>query len=392
MSNPEKPEPIKDTEPLNAIETDGPFADLDFDSISSLVATSGSDDSQDNNSKAKTDSPIGNCRACGFPRNRDFNATKAMSPDIGNCPECHNALTISDNGYFVVSRDKKDHFDIAYQWISAERADIPVAKENLLKEIITTNTIIKTLYFTADTDFDAADQKKNTAIKEKYFEKLLSLAQAGLTGTKARPELAALALERLKVEIITVEGQRIKNTYMKELGRRAFLSSLISLILFFITSTAIFPDQATLADLLIKNPDSVVLFQSDFLAAINMCSVIWFGAMVGTWVSFAARNKAIDFEQLSILETDRLEPTIRLIYIGICAIIFSLFLSSGIVALEVGGLSTANIANSISTQLVLGLLCGLTESKIGIYIHEKTAAMLKNQKEEPQSDQNQPAK
>lgn len=179
---------------------------------------------------------------------------------------------------------------------------------------------------------------------------------------------------------------------MKELGRHAFLSSMISLILFFITSTAIFPDQATLADLLIKNPDSVVLFQSDFLAAINMCSVIWFGAMVGTWVSFAARNKAIDFEQLSILETDRLEPTIRLIYIGICAIIFSLFLSSGIVALEVGGLSTANIANSISTQLVLGLLCGLTESKIGIYIHERTAAMLKSQKEEPQSDQNQPAK
>lgn len=324
-------------------------------------------------------SPGSNCPACGFPHTQESTQIRMPDANTGICPECHHKLETLDHGYFVIYQDDKDHLDITYQWISGKSNDaIPVKKEKLLEKIMTANTIIKSLYFSANDDKFNTDKKNNDKIKAMYFDKLLSLAQAGLTGALAHPDLATSALERLKVEITTVEGQRIKNTYMKELGVRAFLSSLFALMLFFITSTAIFPNQATLADLLLKKPDSIFLFQNDFLAVISMCGIIWIGAMLGTWVSFAARNPTIDFERLSILEADRLEPTIRLIYIGICAIIFALFLSSGIIALEVGGLSTADIAGSISTQFVIGLLCGLTESKIGIFIHDKSETIILN--------------
>lgn len=403
MSNQEKPEPQKDNdiaaENLNSNEIKIPVTNLDAPSFS--IEYSGSVNSQSNDSNTPLELLSGNCPACGFARNREPHTDRAIAPNIGICPVCLNELEDSDHGYFVVYQDKEDHFDIAFQWIPAKStaktpaeraAPIPPAKQKLLEKIMTANTIIKSLYFTEDTDTDKTDQKVNNAIKRKYFKKLLSLAQAGLAGELAQPALASSALERLKDEITTIEGQRIKNTYMKELGLRAFLSSLIALVIFLFAGIGIFSDQAALANLLFKQSDTAGLFQSGFLAVASMCSVIWIGAMLGTWVSFAARNPAFNFERLSILETDRMKPTIRLIYIGICAIIFALFLSSGIVALAVGGLSTANIAGSVSTQFVIGLLCGLTESKIGSFIHQKSAAViLNNPKDADKAAENQPA-
>ncbi|PKM62031.1 MAG: hypothetical protein CVU99_00830 [Firmicutes bacterium HGW-Firmicutes-4] len=396
MSNHEKPEPkIVNENPANNLNiNEADSYSIDSDLIAFSINSAGTSNLQN------SDSPGGNCPACGFPANQEPDQIRAIGPNLGICPECGHELIASDTGYFVVCADKKDPYDIAYQWIPAESTEptaavnddlIPAAKKKLLKKIMSTNIIIKSLYFSIDTDKDKKDQKNNNTIKKKYFNKLLSLAQAGLTGTMATPELAVLALEQLNNEITTIEGQRIKNTYMKELGMRAFLSSLIALVLLLITSTAIISNQATLADLMIKKLNTVFFFQSDFLAVISMCSVIWIGAMLGTWVSFAARNPVLDFERLSILEKDRMKPTIRLIYIGICAIIFSLFLSTGIVALEVGDLSTANIKDSINTQFVIGILCGLTESKIGSFIHTKTATMLNSQTKALQPEEIPPA-
>lgn len=332
------------------------------------------------------DTPKVVCPYCCAHLKQDPHQTKAVVDNTELCPVCNRPLDISENGCFKVYRDKKDPFDIAYQWCPGKsNNEISDDQNKLLKALMKTNTIIKSLYFSDDADTCVAEKQQNDAIKEKYFDKLLSLAQVGLSQDIAQPKLATLALDELKKELTIVEGQRIKNTYMKELGLRAFLSSLIALMLFFITTTAIFPHQATLADLFFKKPTTIILFQNDFLAVISMFSIIWIGAMIGTWVSFAARNKAIDFVRLSILETDRMEPTIRLIYMGICAIIFSLILSSGIIALEVGGLSTANIASSIGTQFVIGLLCGLTESKIGVLVHETLTSALSRNKDQAQN-------
>ncbi len=394
MTNQEKPQPQKDNavakkkSDQNKINVPVP----NVDSISLSINTSGSDNSQAADLNQASDHHIGNCPACGFGYNREPAINRSTAANGGICPDCHNPLDPSSSGYFVVYRDEHDPFDIAYQWVPAQSAAaIPADKLTLFKTIVTANTIIKSLYFSADSETDKHDQNHNNSIKKKYFKKLLSLAQAGLVGEMAQPELAETALERLKDEITTVEGQRIKNTYMKELGLRAFLFILSAMIIFLLAATGIFSDDAALANLLLKKTATAPLLQSGVLAVVSMCCVIWIGAMLGTWVSFAARNPAIEFSQLSILETDRISPTIRLIYIGLCAIIFALFLSSGIVALAVGGFSTANIASSINTQFVIGLLCGLTESKIGSFIHQKSAAAILNNK--PIADQpaaNQP--
>lgn len=82
------------------------------------------------------------------------------------------------------------------------------------------------------------------------------------------------------------------------------------------------------------------------------------------------------FEQLSLLEEDMMEPSLRLIYIGVCAIVFMLFLNTQLINFGVGDVSTLAIKESYEIQLSIGILCGLIESKIGIKIYQKAVNLL----------------
>ena len=110
-------------------------------------------------------------------------------------------------GYFIVNSNPEcEKFDIKCE-LHPERTkrQIPKEQQELYLEIESTNNILKSLNNTKD------------EIKKKYFEKLLTLAQAGLVGETAQPQLALSTLCKLKDEIILIEGKRIKNEYMKKL-------------------------------------------------------------------------------------------------------------------------------------------------------------------------------
>ena len=102
------------------------------------------------------------------------------------------------------------------------------------------------------------------------------------------------------------------------------------------------------------------------------------GALLGTWISFGARKFNITFEELSVLEKDMMSPWIRLIYIGACSIVFMLLLSTRLISIEIGFISTTTISTSRELQLVIGILCGLVESKIGVTIYKKAVNLLKS--------------
>lgn len=113
-----------------------------------------------------------------------------------------------------------------------------------------------------------------------------------------------------------------------------------------------------------------------------MIGYTWFGAMVGTWISFGARKFELKFEDLCCIEKDMLEPVIRLIYIGVCALIFELFFVCGVVSITLGNITTESIRNSGEIQMLVGVICGLVESKIGIDIYKRANSALKIQEED----------
>lgn len=241
---------------------------------------------------------------------------------------------VNDDGYFIVYENDKEQFDIKVE-INTKKTDNP-PKEfiELYSNVEAASAIIKSL------------NKTEESIKRKYFNKLLSLAQAGLVSSSANPELAEASLIRLKEEIVIIEGRRIKNNYMKVLGIYALVIAAISLIVY-----------ETLQ----------ILNKYDELAALMLLGT---GTMLGTWVSFGARKMDLKFEELSVIEKDMMQPFIRLIYIYLSAIVMALFLMTGIVQLKVGTLDATNMISDYKVPLLVGIICGLVESRIGVKVYK----------------------
>ena len=242
------------------------------------------------------------------------------------------------SGYFLVRENPKEPFDVLCEINEALDGEVPDQQAILYTEIETVSNIIKSLNNTSEES------------KRKYFDKLLSLSRAGLTSDNAQPQMSMKALEKLKEEMVMIEGRRIKNQYMIRLGTIAFVMEILLLLVFWLCSNQI----------------------------VHMFIITWSGALVGTWISYGARKFEIKLEDLSVIEKDMMEPSIRLIYIGLCAIIFELFLIIGIVEIKIGAINTVNIKDDVLTQFLLGSICGLVESKLGINIYNRAVSAIEN--------------
>lgn|GEM_PF-2728687 len=79
---------------------------------------------------------------------------------------------------------------------------------------------------------------------------------------------------------------------------------------------------------------------------------------------------------------DRMNPLMRLIYIGICSIILYLFIEIGLFNISIGEMTAKDLLATVPGQMIIGIVCGLTESKIGISIFEKAKLNFGNDEKE----------
>lgn len=175
---------------------------------------------------------------------------------------------------------------------------------------------------------------------EEYQLKLKSLARVGLEGD-ASPDTARLALIALQNEILQREGPRIKNAYMRRLGLWALA----------------FGGATAIGYMVIRNNHG---FSFQFATLKNLF-LLWTGTMIGTWLSFGIRKPAITMRDLSALESDMVEPPLRLLFTGLIAITFAFIFLTGMVNVEIGSLNSAQLLAHGSTALVIGLLFGVSE-------------------------------
>lgn len=244
-------------------------------------------------------------------------------------------------GCFETKINEQSKYDIDCSIIPKYSQDeIPQEQCELYVEIENVSSIIKSLINTDD------------SIKDEYFKKLLTLAGAGLSGPNAQPLLAMESLKALKQDMLIKEGGRIKNKYMISLGIVAFSFFMISNIL-------------------------ILVFNYMQIYAINKYIYTFSGAMIGTWISFGARKVELKFEELSVIEKDRLNPTIRLMFVGLSSVILILFINSGIVEFSVGGLSSHEINSSIELQVLMGIMSGLVENKLAVGLFNKANDIVK---------------
>lgn len=73
---------------------------------------------------------------------------------------------------------------------------------------------------------------------------------------------------------------------------------------------------------------------------------------------------------------------IRLIYIAVASLIFALLMNVGLIDVKIGNVDISKAFTDIKPALVIGVLCGLVESKIGIQVYNKAVSLLVDNSEQ----------
>lgn len=220
---------------------------------------------------------------------------------------------------------------------------IPNEQKKLRIDIEHTLIVLRGLFLKQDRDsFD------------KYFEQLYSLTEAGLVMPNATPKMASERLASLKKDVLIQEGGKVKNKYIKALGRSVsvFILAFMSFILFFYST--------------LQNRMEYITY----LTWVNFF-IMLIGTVIGVWLSFGIRKIDLKFEELHIIEEDRFEPTMRILFVSLLAVIVGLFFSTGVVVIKLGAISTDMINYDSQVAFLIGLLLGLVEKVLAEKVTEQ---------------------
>lgn len=266
------------------------------------------------------------------PELTEHEPDRSIEPETAEI-EPHNPDDNNDaKGFFIVELDETTMVDIIFKVISSDE-EIPAELIELWHDAEYTNMIIKKL---KDTD---------SGVKEGYVKELLKLSKVGLEGEFPKHELAKKALKLLKSEITLHEGGRIKNTYMTRLGIEALIIIAVSVLIGCLFKFGVFS-------------------QAEGIISISSYFFVLTGAMTGTWISFGVRKLEITFDDLAVIEKDRMKPWLRLLFVGLSSIILLLFINSSFFTINVAGIDTNALKVNVELQLFLGIIAGLLEKKL----------------------------
>ncbi|PZR26448.1 MAG: hypothetical protein DI535_14350 [Citrobacter freundii] len=244
----------------------------------------------------------------------------------------------------------QDKTELIAELASGAQGIPPVEQQRLLMDISSTLAVLQQMYSIDSISF------------KKAFDQLFYLAKIGLEGINAQPEMAAAMLKQLKKEVVDQEAGKVKNNYLRGLGKRAAMLGILPLV----GGTGLhFIDQHSLIARYIDLPGTA-----------NML-ILWSGTMLGVWLSFAITRVTLEFEDLAIVEKDRLEPLLRLLFTGGLAMVFGLLFIKKAVVIELGELSSVQAGRNHLVAFLMGVLLGVNERGIGRVLWRKVGPMIK---------------
>lgn len=207
------------------------------------------------------------------------------------------------------------------------------------------------------------DQLRARRLREEYMGKLVEIGKLGLQNPHV--ELGNLALRGFRADFVAQEAGRIKNTYLRSLGLTAGIVAL-AFFIFYILVT--------------RNPQDTIGFWNTHWVFL----IAGAGAAIGTWLSFSIRRVTLSFDDLGILEEDRLDPGIRIIFVVALTIVVCLLFWTGAMNLEIGNLKTSGLADPTSKlplgaiSLLIGIFCGIAERALATAISGRAAAFVRS--------------
>jgi len=200
----------------------------------------------------------------------------------------------------------------------------------------------------------------------RYYLQLLELTDTGLVGANAAPEVARRALRSLTSELIDDEGGRVKNGHISMLASKALAFSLPCLLGYIGLRFAGGCFVVALAKLAIEP-----VIASCFL-------LLWIGCFVGVVLSYGLRSTTMNLDDLINTDSDKLIPSIRLLYAGTLTMLLGMFMLMAEMKIVIGSISSLQIGGNPMFAFLVGVLCGISESTLPATISKKAADLLGN--------------
>jgi hypothetical protein len=184
-----------------------------------------------------------------------------------------------------------------------------------------------------------------------YYAQLLSLAQVGLAGPNAAPEVARRALQSATADLIDSEGAAVKNGHLARLAWFGCLLSLPCLVGYCLLRLG-------------RQSDWVVkVLHTLSVDPIQMSSfmMLWVGCFVGVVLSYGARTTKMTLEDLIVTDADYLFPIARHLFAGGITMILGILLYLHVFEIKIAGVSSALFVANPMVAFLLGALCGISE-------------------------------
>jgi hypothetical protein len=245
--------------------------------------------------------------------------------------------------------------------INTKDVKIPEEKARLKVELDGALTVVKVVFGEREKSIGwrawiigryAARIEAVQARLHEYITELAGIARVGLTNMD--PTQAAFAradLARFKEEFRAREGGTVKNRYLRRLGGYCLLATLLMALGYGAAGEA--------------DPGTVWHdFRNFFLLAM--------GTAIGTWLSFSLRRVTLTFDDLAVLEEDRLDPSLRVLFmVGLTTVVGLLFWTHA-VSVGIGDLeSSSAIQQHGAGALLVGLLAGIAERALGTAVSRR---------------------
>jgi predicted membrane protein len=93
----------------------------------------------------------------------------------------------------------------------------------------------------------------------------------------------------------------------------------------------------------------------------------------------------MSFYDLARIEEDQLDPSIRLAFTGLLTLVLALMLSTGLIAVTIGGFHANEWPKSVEDALLLGALAGLGEKALPANIMKHAGSLMMGKEPEKKS-------
>lgn len=202
-----------------------------------------------------------------------------------------------------------------------------------------------------------------------YYVRLYRLAQLGLEGSSVATSIASSALASVTADLIDDEAGQVKNKHLKVLANHAAWLSLPFAVAYAILCLS--PAKGPVA--------TVIVHLGATPSVLANFMLLWIGSFLGVWLSYGVRTTTFTLSDLTITDSDRLTPAIRLLFAG------SLTMILGIVCVllldvKIGNYSVTRISDYPMLAFLFGSFCGISELLLPTAVAKRASDFVGNLK------------